>query len=91
MFIFPCSQYRTPSINRHLIFAKTDKTYMPSFRILKVYQKFQRRRWDHKAVPEIRLEGDWLKDLGFEIGDAIEVRQEKEQLTIKLISDRNKD
>ena len=64
---------------------------MSSFRILKVYRKFQRRRWDHKVVPEIRLEGDWLQDLGFEIGDAIEVLQEKHQLTIKLISDRNKD
>ena len=62
---------------------------MPSFRILKVYRKFQRRRWDHKAVPEIRLEGDWLKALGFEIGSAIEVRQEKHQLTIKLVGEKN--
>ncbi len=64
---------------------------MASSRILKVYRKFQRRRWDHKAVPEIRLEGDWLKDLGFEIGAAIEVQQEKHQLTIKLVADKNKD
>lgn len=64
---------------------------MPSFRVLKVYRKFQCRRWDHKAVPEIRLEGDWLQDLGFEIGDAIEVQQEKHQLTIKLVCDKNKD
>ena len=64
---------------------------MSSFRILKVYRKFQRRRWDHKVVPEIRLEGDWLKELGFEIGDAIEVQQEKHQLTIKLVGDKNKD
>ena len=61
---------------------------MPSSRILKVYRKFQRRRWDHKAVPEIRLEGDWLKDLGFEIGAAIEVQQEKHQLTIKLVNSK---
>ncbi|UII77581.1 type I toxin-antitoxin system SymE family toxin [Flagellimonas sp. HMM57] len=59
---------------------------MPSFRILKVYRKFQRRRWDHKVVPEIRLEGDWLKELGFEIGEAIEVQQEKDKLTIKLVN-----
>lgn len=61
---------------------------MTSFRILKVYRKLQRRRWDHKAVPEIRLEGDWLKDLGFEIGTAIEVQQEKHQLTIKLVNSK---
>ncbi|MEM9866483.1 MAG: SymE family type I addiction module toxin [Bacteroidota bacterium] len=61
---------------------------MSSFRILKVYRKFQRCAWDHKAVPEIRLEGDWLKDLGFEIGDAIEVQQEKHQLTIKLVNSK---
>ena len=64
------------------MFGIANKTYMSSFRILKVYRKFQRRRWDHKAVPEIRLEGDWLKELGFEIGDAIEVQQEKHQLKI---------
>ncbi|MBS9461246.1 SymE family type I addiction module toxin [Flagellimonas sp. 389] len=61
---------------------------MPSFRILKVYRKFQRRRWGHKAVPEIRLEGDWLKELGFKIGDAIEVQQEKDKLTIKLVNSK---
>lgn len=73
------------------MFGITNTPMIPSFRILKVYQKFQRRRWDHKAVPEIRLEGDWLKDLGFEIGTAIEVQQEKHQLTIKLVGDKNKD
>lgn len=73
------------------MFGIANTTNMPSFRILKVYRKFQRRRWDHKAVPEIRLEGDWLKDLGFEIGDSIEVQQEKHQLTIKLVNDKNKD
>ncbi|MEM9078750.1 MAG: SymE family type I addiction module toxin [Bacteroidota bacterium] len=73
------------------MFGITNKSKMLSLRILKVYRKFQRRRWDHKVVPEIRLEGDWLKDLGFEIGETIEVQQEKHQLTIKLVNDKNID
>ena len=37
-----------------------------------------------EKVPEIRLEGKWLRELGFEIGDQIEIKQQKNKLTITL-------
>jgi len=54
-------------------------------RKLKIYQKFRSRTWDDTTVPEIRLEGKWLKELGFEEGKEIEVRLQKYKLTITLI------
>lgn len=58
---------------------------MSRFRKLKIYQKFQPREWSKYAiVPEIRLEGKWLRELGFEIGKEIEIKQQKNKLTITL-------
>ncbi|MEE3999529.1 SymE family type I addiction module toxin [Tenacibaculum sp. FZY0031] len=37
---------------------------MSQFRKLKIYQKHQPREWRYITVPEIRLEGKWLKELG---------------------------
>jgi toxic protein SymE len=51
---------------------------------LKIYQKFRTRTWDYITVPEIRLEGKWLKELGFEIGKVIEIKEQKNKLTITL-------
>lgn len=51
---------------------------------LKIYQKFRTRAWDSIVVPEIRLEGKWLQELGFEIGKEIEIREQKNKLTITL-------
>lgn len=36
-------------------------------------------------APVITLEGLWLQDLGFNIGDLVQIVPEKEQLTIKVI------
>jgi len=58
---------------------------MKRFRILKVYSKFRYRRWGNNyTVPEIRLEGQWLTQFGFEIGKEITVEQHKNKLTITL-------
>lgn len=58
---------------------------MSRFRKLKIYQKHQPRDWSrYVAVPEIRLEGKWLRELGFEIGKEIEIKQQKNKLTITL-------
>ena len=63
---------------------------MGRFRKLKIYQKHQPREWSKYAVvPEIRLEGKWLKELGFEIGKEIEIKQEKNKLTIILTDKKN--
>lgn len=62
---------------------------MYQFRKLKIYKKFQPRERKYTPVPEIRLEGRWLKELGFEIGKEIEIKQQKNKLTIKLINKKN--
>ncbi len=63
---------------------------MSRFRKLKIYQKYQPREWGSYAiVPEIRLQGKWLKELGFEIGKEITITQQKNKLTITLIDETN--
>ena len=50
---------------------KKRKVMDKKIRKLKVYEASGR---DYKRVPQIRLTGEWLKRLGFNIGDEIEVR-----------------
>lgn len=57
---------------------------MEKIRILKVHSKVRYRRWDNTTVPEIRLEGKWLEQLGFEQGNEIIIKQNKKKLTITL-------
>lgn len=45
---------------------------------------YQYPRWDKKdKVPTIRLKGNWLKEIGFEVGDKIEVECEEGRLVIR--------
>ncbi len=46
---------------------------MAKYKTLKVYSKYQRRKYGYARIPEIRLCGKWLKDLGFNIGDEITI------------------
>ncbi len=55
-------------------------------RKLKIYQKFRRRTYDNTAVPEIRLEGKWLRTSGFEEGKEVLVTVKKNKLTITLVN-----
>lgn len=57
---------------------------MKQTRKLKIHTKFRRRTWDHTTVPEIRLEGKWLGELGFEQGKTVKVIQEKKVLVLIL-------
>ncbi|MPL96256.1 hypothetical protein SDC9_42439 [bioreactor metagenome] len=57
---------------------------MKRFRKLKIYSKFQQRRWDYVSVPEIRLEGKWLEELGFKEGEHVHIEQQQDKLTITL-------
>lgn len=59
-------------------------------RKLKIYQKFRSRTWDQTTVPEIRLEGKWLEALGFEEGKEINVKQQKNKLTITLVKKKSR-
>ena len=57
----------------------------PNQRQLKIYQKYQRRE-NTPAVflPEIRLCGKWLQDLGFACGEEVTVKYFKNKLEITL-------
>ena len=45
---------------------------MSKTRKLKIYSKYQSRRWgDGVSIPEIRLEGKWLDELGFKKGRTV--------------------
>lgn len=58
---------------------------MGKFRILKIYSKFRYRRWGNNyTVPEIRLEGQWLEQLGFEEGNEVLIEQENNKLIITI-------
>lgn len=58
---------------------------MSKFRILKIYSKFRYRRWGNNyTVPEIRLEGKWLEQLGFEQGNKVIIEQKNNKLIITV-------
>ena len=58
---------------------------MKRYGILKVYSKFRYRRWSNNyTVPEIRLEGQWLEQLGFEQGNEVLIEQKKNKLIITV-------
>ena len=57
---------------------------MNRFRKLKIHSKYRPRRWDYTTVPEIRLEGRWLAELGFKEGDRVQIEQQHNKLTITL-------
>ena len=51
-------------------------------RAMKVHSISGKGYWDRK--PSIQLSGEWVRDLGFEIGEPIAVRCEKGKLTVLL-------
>ncbi len=57
---------------------------MSQTRKLKIHSKFRYRRWDNTTVPEIRLEGRWLEELGFKEGEQVQIKQQHNKLTITL-------
>lgn len=61
---------------------------MSQFRKLKIHSKHRSRRWDYTTVPEIRLEGRWLAELGFKEGDKVQIKQQRNKLTITLCKEK---
>ena len=57
---------------------------MNKFRNLKIHTKHQKRSWKDITVPEIRLEGKWLAELGFEEGEQVNIEQLKGKLVITV-------
>ena len=52
-------------------------------RKLKVYHSY--RSSDKKAVPELRLIGQWLEQSGFKIGEQVHVTIKDQEIIIKPI------
>ena len=57
---------------------------MKKIRNLTIYPKIRFRTWDRITVPEIRLQGIWLKNLGFKQGQQIKVEEHKNKLIITV-------
>ncbi|WP_128546807.1 SymE family type I addiction module toxin [Larkinella soli] len=54
-------------------------------RQLKVYEKSQpRSAFRYVVLPEIRLCGQWLRETGFECGQAVQVHHEPHRITITV-------
>lgn len=60
----------------------SEQAMMNRFRKLKIHSKFRTRRWDNTTVPEIRLEGRWLEEVGFKQGQNVKILVEENKLTI---------
>ncbi|MHA4742475.1 SymE family type I addiction module toxin [Dyadobacter sp. MSC1_007] len=57
-------------------------------RRLKIYSKFrQNAPWESRYVPEIRLNGKWLEDLGFDYGESILVKCEANRIVIETLEE----
>ncbi|GAB5528274.1 MAG: hypothetical protein Roseis3KO_00510 [Roseivirga sp.] len=59
-------------------------------RKLKIHRKFRARAWDYTTVPEIRLEGRWLEKLGFQHGQHVHIKQQRNKLIIILEEEQEK-
>lgn len=57
---------------------------MKDSRKLKIHTKRQSGYYRATTIPVIKLEGKWLKKLGFNEGQMINIRQEKEKLIITI-------
>ena len=51
---------------------------------IKIQPKHRKRTYDEIIIPEIRIEGKWLKDSGFEEGRYVSVEVELNKLIITL-------
>jgi len=57
---------------------------MSKFRKLKIHTKYQARRFGEVKIPEIRLEGKWLDELGFKQGQTVTIELADNKLTITI-------
>lgn len=52
-------------------------------KVLKVYKKYFKRFGYYIGLPEIRLSGKWLQDLGFIVGQNVTVTHEPNRVLIR--------
>lgn len=55
---------------------------------IKIQPKYRKRTWDEIIVPEIKIEGKWLEESGFEYGKYVSVNVQPNKLTITLNEER---
>lgn len=53
-------------------------------RRLKIQPKFMKSTWKESIVPQILLQGEWLRKTGFEYHDHVIITQKKGKLIIEL-------
>ena len=53
-------------------------------RRLKISSRFRSRTYDEISIPEIRLNGKWLDELGFNEGLEVKIEQQQCKLIITL-------
>ncbi|WP_018343945.1 SymE family type I addiction module toxin [Cytophaga aurantiaca] len=51
---------------------------------LKIRPLYRKNRYSESIVPEIRLNGKWLSDLGFEQGKKVQVEFVKGQIILRI-------
>jgi len=62
---------------------KRETIRKPDVRSLKIQPKRRFNKYSQKDVPEIKLCGDWLKNLGFQLGSRVTVISMKNLLIIR--------
>ncbi|WP_109831595.1 SymE family type I addiction module toxin [Reichenbachiella versicolor] len=54
---------------------------------IKIQPKHRRRTYDEICIPEIKMEGKWLEELGFKQGKHVKVEWRQKKIIITLIED----
>jgi hypothetical protein len=64
---------------------KENNTEKQKTRSLKIQPQIRQNRLSQKTVPEIKLSGKWLNDLGFTPAHYVTVTAEEKMLIIRLV------
>ena len=59
----------------------------PDVRSLKIQPRYRKNAYSETTSPEIRLAGNWLEQLGFQLGKRVVITTMKELLIIRVYSE----
>ncbi|MCE6991300.1 SymE family type I addiction module toxin [Dyadobacter sp. CY323] len=59
------------------------KPKRPDVRSLSIQAKLRRNVYEEKSIPEIKLCGEWLRNLGFEFGEKVKITTMHQLLIIQ--------
>lgn len=62
---------------------QTSTPRRPDVRSLKIQPKFIRNKYSEKEVPELKLCGEWLRNLGFHFGERVTITAMPDLLIIR--------